>query len=91
MPLMISPKHALEAAGLAALFQLSLLAVIDQLGQFGLEALQDERDVVDVLLHLLVVAVVGLGDQLIDLAGGDLARGCGCPRRSAAGWHRASG
>ena len=34
--------------------------------------LQNDANAVDVLLHLLVVALVGLGDQLIDLAVGDL-------------------
>ena len=37
-------------------------------------ALQDDGHVVDRLLHLFVVALVGLGDQFVDLAVGDLCQ-----------------
>jgi hypothetical protein len=37
-------------------------------------ALQHHGHVVDRLLHLFVVAVVGLRDQLVDLAGADLCQ-----------------
>ena len=63
---------ALERRRVAALFQLALAAELGQLGQLGLEPLQDDGDAVHVLLHLLMVALVGLGDQLVDLAMGDL-------------------
>ena len=59
---------AFEARGIATLLQLALVAVFDQLGQFRLEPLQHERNVVDVLLHLFMIALVGLGDQFVDLA-----------------------
>ena len=39
---------------------------------FLLQALQDRGHVVDGLLHLLVVALVGLRDQFVDLAVGNL-------------------
>jgi hypothetical protein len=35
--------------------------------------LHDDGNIVDGLLHLLVIAFVGLGDHFIDLAAGDLA------------------
>ncbi len=59
---------ALEGIHVAALFELALVAVVDQLTHFRLEFLQDQRDVIDVLLHLLVIALVGLGDQFVDLS-----------------------
>ena len=40
--------------------------------QFFLQALQHHGDVVDGLLHLFVIALIGLGDQFVDLAVGDL-------------------
>ena len=40
--------------------------------KFRLEFLQHRRDAVDVLLHLLMIALIGLGDQFVDLALGDL-------------------
>jgi hypothetical protein len=54
-----------------------------------LQALQHDGHVVDRQLHLLVVALVGLGDELVDLAVRRSAPGCGCLRRWAAGWRRA--
>ena len=63
---------ALERRHIAALVQLPLVAELGQLGHFGLELLQDDGDAVDVLLHLLMVALVGLGDHFVDLAVGDL-------------------
>ena len=40
--------------------------------QFFLQPLQDGGDVVDGLLHLFVVALVGLGNQLVDFSVGNL-------------------
>ena len=68
MPLMISAVAALESRGVAALLQLALVAVVDQFRQFRLELLQHEGDAVDVLLHLLVITLIGFGDQFVDLA-----------------------
>ena len=56
----------------AALGQFPVLGRVGQARQFLLQRLQHHADVVDGLLHLLVVALVGLGDQLVDLAVGDL-------------------
>ena len=39
-----------------------------------MQVLQDLADVVDRLLHFFVIALVGVGDQLINLAAGDWAR-----------------
>ena len=64
--------RALERRGVAALIELALAAELGQLAQFRLELLQHQRDPVDVLLHLLVVAAIGLHDQLIYLAVRDL-------------------
>src|SRR5579872_605971 len=66
-------ENSLKAIGFAAFFQLSLLAVVDQLGEFGLKTLHDECNIIDVLLHLLMVALVGLGNQFVDPSGSDLA------------------
>ena len=63
---------ALELIVIAALGELALLGGLGQPGQLLLQALQDDGDVVDGLLHLFVVALVGLGDQFVDLAVGDL-------------------
>ena len=63
---------ALERRGVAALVQLSLAAEFRQFRQLGLELLQHQGDAVDVLLHPFVVALVGLGDELVDPAVGDL-------------------
>ena len=64
--------RAREGGDIAAFFELTLARVLGQLDEFGLEFLQHQRDTVDVPLHLLVIALVGLGDQLVDLALGDL-------------------
>ena len=65
---------ALEPGGLTALLQLALVAEVDQFRQFSLKALQYQGDVVDVLFHFLVIAVIGRGDQFIDLAAGHLIK-----------------
>ena len=67
-PLITSGVGAFERRRIAALLQLPTAAELGQLAQFGLEFLQDQRDAVDVLLHPLVVALIGLGDQFVDLA-----------------------
>ena len=64
--------RALELVRFAALGKLSFLGCSGQAPKFLLQALQHDCHIVDRLLHLLVVALVGLRDQLIDLAGGDL-------------------
>ena len=63
---------ARERAGVAALLELTLARVLGQLRKFCLEFLQHRSDAVDVLLHLLMIALVGLRDQFVDLALGDL-------------------
>ena len=63
---------AAELVGLAALGELSVSRRVGQPHQFLLQALDDRADVVDSLFHLLVIALVGLGDQLVDLAVRDL-------------------
>ena len=65
---------ALELLRLAAVGELPFLGSVGQAHQFLLQALQNEGDVVDRLLHLLVVALVGLGNQFVDLAIGDLGK-----------------
>ncbi len=66
--------RALELLRLAALGELPFLRGVGQARQFLLQALQHDGDVVDRLLHLFVIALVGLGDQLVDLAVGDLGQ-----------------
>ena len=65
---------ALELLRLAAIGKLSFLRGLDQPCQFLLQALQNQSHVVDGLLHLFVVALVSLGDQLVDFAVGDLGQ-----------------
>ena len=65
---------ALELILVAAFGQLSFLRRFGQAGQFLLQRLEDHGHVVDGLLHLFVVALVGLGDQLVDLAVGNLGQ-----------------
>ena len=64
--------RALELLRLAAVGELPFLRSLDQPRQFLLQALHDHGHVVDRQLHLLVIALVGLGDQFVDLAAGDL-------------------
>ena len=59
---------ATELIMLAAFDQLSRICRFGQPGQFFLQSLQDLSDVVDGLLHLFVIALVGLGDQFVDFA-----------------------
>ena len=60
--------RALELFRLAAIAELPFLGGIGQPHQFLLQALQNHGDVVDRLLHLFVVALVGMRNQLVDLA-----------------------
>ena len=62
----------LELLWLAALGELAFLRGLGQAGHFLLQSLHHQRDVVHRQLHLLVVALVGLHNQLVDLAGGYL-------------------
>ena len=59
---------------LAAIGELTLLGRFGQPHQFLLQALQHQGHIVDRLLHLLVVALVGLRDQFVDLAVRDLGQ-----------------
>ena len=68
----MSAYAPLELFGFAALGELPFPRGFGQPHQFLLQALQHGGDVVDRLLHLLVIALVGLRDQLVDLAVGDL-------------------
>ena len=63
---------AAELVVVAALGELAGIGRFAQAHEFLLECLQHDGDIVDCLLHLLVVALVGLGDQFVDLAAGDL-------------------
>ena len=65
---------ALELVGFAAFRELPFTRSLGQPPQLLLQALQHDGDVVDRLLHLLVVALVGLRDQFVDLAVGDLGQ-----------------
>ncbi len=65
---------ALELLGLAALRKLAFTRRLRQPPQFLLQPLQHHGHVVHGLLHLLVVALIGLRDQLVDLAVGDLGQ-----------------
>ena len=48
------------------------MRIFGQLGKFSLELLQHLPDGVDIKLHLFMVAMIGLGDQLIDPTLGNL-------------------
>ena len=63
---------ALELLRFAAVGKLPFLGSVGQARHLLLQALQNDRDIVDALLHLFVVALVGLGNQFVDLARGDL-------------------
>ena len=64
--------RTLELLRLATVGKLSLFGGVGQASHFFLQRLHDRRHVVDRLLHLLVVALVGLGNQFVDLAVGNL-------------------
>ena len=66
--------RAAELVRFAALGELSIPRSIGQAHQFLLQALYDSAHVVDGLLHLLVIAFVGLRDQLVDFTVGDLVQ-----------------
>ena len=51
-----------------------VLRSLGQAGHFLLQALHDHGDIVDRLLHLLVVALISLGNQFVDLARRDLGQ-----------------
>ena len=61
-----------NCSGLPRSRKLSFFRGVGQPHQFFLQALQHDGHVVDGLLHLFVIALVGLGDQFVDLAVGDL-------------------
>ena len=65
---------AAELLGLAALGELPVPGGAGQAQQFLLQVLYHRAHMVDRELHLLVVALVGVGDQLVDLAVGDLGQ-----------------
>ena len=64
--------RALELLGLPAIGELPFLGGVGKARHFFLQVLHNDGDIVDRLLHLFVVALVGLGDQFVDLAAGDL-------------------
>ncbi len=64
--------RAAKLLWLAALGELSVPRGIGQAQQFLLQALHDDSHVVDGLFHLFVIALVGVGNQLVDLSVGDL-------------------
>ncbi len=66
--------RTLELFRFAAIGELALSGSFSEAGQFLLQTLQDACDVIDGLLHLLVIALVSLGDQFIDLAVGNLGQ-----------------
>ena len=57
---------------LAAVRQLTFLRCFDQPRHLLLQTLRHHGHVIDRNFHLLVVALVGLRDQLVDLAAGNL-------------------
>ena len=59
---------ALELLRLATIRKLALAGGLGQTHQLLLQALQNQGHVVDGLLHLFVVALVGLRDKFVDLA-----------------------
>ena len=65
---------AAELVGLAALGELPVLRGLGEAHQLLLEALHDRAHSVDRLFHLFVIALIGLGDELVDLAVGDLGQ-----------------
>ena len=71
-PRTISAVRALKLFRLAAIGELAFFRSLGQARHFLLQALHYDRHIVDRLFHLFVVALVGLGNQLVDLAVGDL-------------------
>ena len=67
-------KRALELLRLAAIGKLAFLRSFNQPRHFSLQTLRDDGHVVYGQLHLFVVALVGLRNQLVDLACGDLRK-----------------
>jgi hypothetical protein len=63
-----------ELVVLAPLSQLSGVRGLRQTSQLLLQVLHDDGDIVDGLLHLFVVALVGLSDQFVDFAVGNLSQ-----------------
>ena len=63
---------ALELFRLAALGEPTFLRCLDQSHQFLLQALRNQGHIVDGKLHFFVVALVGMGDRLVDLAARNL-------------------
>ena len=59
---------ALELFRLAAIAELAFLGGVGQTHQLLLQTLQYQRHIVDGLLHLFVIALVGVGNKLVDLA-----------------------
>ena len=59
---------------IGALGQLPVFRSVGQVGQHLLQRLQNLSHLVDGNLHLFVVALVGLCDQFVDLALGDLSQ-----------------
>ena len=76
--------RALELIVLAALGELAFLGSVGQPRQFLLKPLQHDGHIVDRLLHLLVVALVGLRQSTRRSCRWKPAPGCGCLRRWAA-------
>jgi hypothetical protein len=63
---------AIERLGFAAVGELPLFGSVGEAVEFFLQTLQHDGYVVDGLFHFFVIALVGLGDQLVDLAAGYL-------------------
>ena len=74
---------------LATLTELAFMGGVGEPHHFLLQVLQHDSHVVDGDLHLLVVAFVGLRNQLIDLAIGDLRKDAVAFADREEGWHRA--
>ena len=72
-PLTMSAYAPRNCSGLPRSESCPSLRGIGQAHQFLLQALHDGADVVDGLFHLLVIALVGVRDQLVDFPVGDLA------------------
>ncbi len=66
--------RAFKLIFLAALRELTFLRSLCQAHHHLLKRLHDNRDIVDRQLHLFVIAFVGLRDQFVDLAVGDLGK-----------------
>ena len=66
--------RALEALWLAAFRELAILRRLGQPPHLSFQILHHGGHIVDSHFHLLVVALVGLRDELVDLARGDLSQ-----------------